>query len=135
MRRIALIPLALLVSGCWKPGPGEVDPTRYPWDQPIAPAQAQPRPAAKPEPVTGSEPAPTVAAAEPEREFIACVVPLEPVAQSGIIIRGNAAQPPACEGLAPAQSPPREIEGTIIADPEQAAIAPASGWDSYPASN
>ena len=35
MRRLALIPLAMLVGGCWTPGPGQIDPTRYPWDQPM----------------------------------------------------------------------------------------------------
>ena len=32
----ALLPIAaaLLTSACWTPGPGQVDPTRYPWDQP-----------------------------------------------------------------------------------------------------
>jgi hypothetical protein len=34
MRSFALIPLALLAGGCWTPGPGQFDPTRYPWDQP-----------------------------------------------------------------------------------------------------
>jgi hypothetical protein len=34
MRTIAVIPIALLAAGCWTPGPGQLDPTRYPWDQP-----------------------------------------------------------------------------------------------------
>jgi hypothetical protein len=34
MRRHMLLPLTLLLAGCWTPGPGQVDPTRYPWDQP-----------------------------------------------------------------------------------------------------
>ena len=34
MRQLAFLPLALLISACWTPGPGELDPTRYPWDQP-----------------------------------------------------------------------------------------------------
>ncbi|GAA4718176.1 hypothetical protein H9L13_07520 [Sphingomonas lutea] len=29
-----LVPL--LLGACWTPGPGQVDPTRYPWDQRIA---------------------------------------------------------------------------------------------------
>ena len=33
MRTLAVIPVALLSAGCWTPGPGELDPTRYPWDQ------------------------------------------------------------------------------------------------------
>ena len=31
--RLLTIPLVLLTASCWTPGPGEVDPTRYPWDQ------------------------------------------------------------------------------------------------------
>jgi hypothetical protein len=33
MRPSALAPVLLLTGGCWTPGPGQVDPTRYPWDQ------------------------------------------------------------------------------------------------------
>jgi len=29
-----MVALALPVAGCWTPGPGQLDPTRYPWDQP-----------------------------------------------------------------------------------------------------
>jgi hypothetical protein len=32
MRTLALIPLALLTTACWTPGPGQLDPSRYPWD-------------------------------------------------------------------------------------------------------
>ena len=32
--RVIFVPVALLVVGCWTPGPGQMDPTRYPWDQP-----------------------------------------------------------------------------------------------------
>ncbi len=31
--RVIFLPVALLVAGCWTPGPGQMDPTRYPWDQ------------------------------------------------------------------------------------------------------
>lgn len=34
MRTLALVALALLLGSCWTPGPGQIDPTRYPWDQP-----------------------------------------------------------------------------------------------------
>ena len=33
MRRLAFTPLLLLTSACWTAGPGQIDPTRYPWDQ------------------------------------------------------------------------------------------------------
>jgi hypothetical protein len=32
MRSLALLPFAVLLAGCL--GPGERDPTRYPWQQP-----------------------------------------------------------------------------------------------------
>ena len=59
MRILGLLPLALLVAGCWTPGPGQIDPTHYPWDQPKR---------------------------EPKAEY--CVIALEPAASSGITI-GN----------------------------------------------
>jgi len=34
MRASTVIPLALLTTACWTPGPGQLDPTRYPWNQP-----------------------------------------------------------------------------------------------------
>ena len=34
MRNFALISLVLLTPACWTPGPGQFDPTRYPWNQP-----------------------------------------------------------------------------------------------------
>ena len=34
MRFAPLLFAAALLGGCWTPGPGELDPTRYPWDQP-----------------------------------------------------------------------------------------------------
>jgi len=34
MRAFALLPLALVTAGCWTPGPGKVDPTRYYWNAP-----------------------------------------------------------------------------------------------------
>jgi len=35
MRVLSLLPLALVTAGCWTPGPSQVDPTRYPWAQPV----------------------------------------------------------------------------------------------------
>lgn len=43
MRTLALIALALVTAGCWTPGPGQLDPTRYPWDQPKRLALAPPK--------------------------------------------------------------------------------------------
>lgn len=46
-RRAALslaLPLALATGACWTPGPGQLDPIRYPWDQPRRPAQRVPAP-------------------------------------------------------------------------------------------
>ena len=37
MRTLAVVIAALLTSACWTPGPGQLDPTRYPWDQPRRP--------------------------------------------------------------------------------------------------
>jgi hypothetical protein len=68
MRVIALAMLAMLTSACWTPGPGQRDPTRYPWDQRLnRVAEA---------PATG------------EARF--CVVSLEQP-RSGIIVSGGAA--------------------------------------------
>jgi hypothetical protein len=36
------LPLALVPSACWTPGPGQLDPTRFPWDQPQRLARAAP---------------------------------------------------------------------------------------------
>lgn len=92
-RALALLPLALLLAGCWTPGPGQVDPTRYPWDQPghahapivarggISPVQPKPAEAT---------PRPT----PPQGTY--CVVALEPSTQTGITFSGNAPTTPAC---------------------------------------
>ena len=34
MRFAPLLAASMLLGGCWTPGPGQLDPTRYPWDQP-----------------------------------------------------------------------------------------------------
>ncbi len=38
MRILALVIATLLTGACWTPGPGQLDPTRYPWDQPRRPS-------------------------------------------------------------------------------------------------
>lgn len=72
MRSLVIIPFALLGAGCWTPGPGELDPTRYPWDQ---------RPAAA---LKGSY----------------CIVSLELPGASGITIRGGSTMEMACNPAA-----------------------------------
>ena len=70
MRALALLPIASLLAGCWTPGPGQLDPTRYPWDQ---------------RPLSSKFAAGTY-----------CVVALQPVAASGIVLSGNAPTTPGC---------------------------------------
>jgi hypothetical protein len=41
MRFVLPFALAPLLAACWTPGPGQIDPTRYPWDQPQAKAAAK----------------------------------------------------------------------------------------------
>ena len=83
MRVLALLPLALLMSGCL--APGTRDPTRYPWDQPrtIEAAGAIPP------------------LAVPRQKFVPppgtyCVVAIEPQPKSGIVIGGKAPGIMAC---------------------------------------
>ena len=96
MRLPALIPLALLLSACWTPGPGQVDPTRYPWDPRNQPALA---PAPPPHPRVdarglinpvpdwrkGPPPAPQPSPAEGSY----CVMQIEQERQTGITISAN----------------------------------------------
>lgn len=79
MRLIAIIPLALLTSGCL--APGERDPTRYPWDQPRHPPVAA-RSAIPPLAV------PPTRFVPPEGSY--CVVAIEPSNRTGIVIGGKA---------------------------------------------
>ena len=50
MRTLAIIPLACLLAGCWTPGPGQLDPTLYPWHprNKLAAAASAPPPAPHP---------------------------------------------------------------------------------------
>jgi hypothetical protein len=109
MRAVALVPIAVLLAGCWSPGPGQRDPARYPWDPKGAPAKPAPPPA--PAPMieahgaiprsTGPagleaeqpqvQPAPGIESSQPAQrppDGTYCVVALEP-ATTGIVISGN----------------------------------------------
>lgn len=89
-RTLSLIPLALLASACWKPGPGQVDPTRYPWDRPQNQPKLEVVPMTEPtlEPTRAPE---AEVEAPPERapELTACVHMLTPSAESGIEVVGG----------------------------------------------
>jgi hypothetical protein len=79
MRLLALLPLALLTTGCL--APGERDPTRYPWDQPWHPPVA----------TRGAIPplaAPPAKLVPPQGTY--CVVAIEPSSRTGINVTGNA---------------------------------------------
>jgi hypothetical protein len=109
MRILALVPIGLFLSACWTPGPGQMDPTRYPWDprnqaakQALAPHPrlraigmippwAEPMPApAQPVPTDGSY----------------CVISLESSVPNGIVI-GGTGQTMACSvSPSPAEPPP-----------------------------
>ena len=108
MRIPAAIPLALLLSACWTPGPGQVDPTRYPWDPRNAPPPAPPphprvdardmvAPSLRWHTVPQSEPQPSPA------EGSYCVIAIEQESNTGIVLGGNAGMM-AC--TAPPNSPP-----------------------------
>jgi hypothetical protein len=85
MRRMILLSLALLSSGCL--APGERNPTRYPWGQPRhAPVVA--RGAIPPLAV------PPTRFVPPQGTF--CVVALEPQSKSGINVTGKAPGIMAC---------------------------------------
>jgi hypothetical protein len=108
-KRLAIL-LALPLAGCWHPGPGEVDPTRYPWDQRWL--KHPPIPPHPPLRAVGAiAPSPTPLAAPPAIDGQApgtyCVVALEPGANSGITINGGAMMS-ACS--APANLPPPKPE-------------------------
>lgn len=90
MRARILLPLALLTTGCWTPGPGQRDPTRYPWDpgnrvtvtavpnsRVVAKGQIVPDPSWHP------------AAPLMTRESSYCVMGIEDESKSGSIANGN----------------------------------------------
>jgi hypothetical protein len=80
MHRLATLPLALLTAACWTPGPGQLDPTRYPWNQPHRLARA---------------------AAAPEY----CVVSLESGSTAGIDTGGSGVMHMGCQ-VQPNRRPP-----------------------------
>ena len=97
MRLLALLPLALLTTGCL--APGERDPTRYPWD---------PRYAARHPPLVARGAIPPLAV--PPQQFVPpsgtyCVIALEPQNKSGINVTGKAPGIMACSTpIAPAST-------------------------------
>ena len=114
MRNALPIALMMLTSGCWTPGPGQLDPTRYPWDQ-------KQRLAHPPIAARGAiEPRTQALGAPPPATGTYCIVALGP-ATNGIVLSGNAPSTPGCPPLvsptpAPAQEPPA------------AALGPAYEW-------
>ena len=97
MRLLALLPFALLTTGCL--APGERDPTRYPWD---------PRNSARHPPLVARGAIPPLAV--PPQQFAPppgtyCVVALEPPSSTGIVIGGKAPGIMACSTpIAPAST-------------------------------
>ena len=97
MRLLALLPFALLTTGCL--APGERDPTRYPWDL---------RNAARHPPLVARGAIPPLAV--PPQQFVPpsgtyCVIALEPQNKSGINVTGKAPGIMACSTpIAPAST-------------------------------
>jgi hypothetical protein len=113
MRRLILPALALLTSGCWTPAPGQVDPTRYPWDRRNLPAPLPPPPPpygriearglSSPSP-SWTTPAPHPVPNPPATgEY--CVIALEAPASSGINKTGGQAMGVACSSPDPLSNP------------------------------
>ena len=92
MRILALIPLALLTTACWTPGPGQVDPTRYPWDPrnvaALAPPAPQPRIEARGKIAPSPEWQPTQQQPHTS-ESSYCVMAIEQERQTGITLSAN----------------------------------------------
>jgi len=115
MRLLPVLPIVLLLGACWTPGPGEVDPTRYPWDQGnrVALAPLPPSPATDPrvdarglvswrpsrDPQLLPQPLP-----QPLPPGTYCVIAIEPQGKSGITVGGQAPALSACS--APTNSAP-----------------------------
>jgi hypothetical protein len=105
MRSLAFIPLALLLAGCWTPGPGERDPTLYPWDPSNRAVEAAPAP----HPVIqaqGALPYLQFAPPPPPSTGSYCIISLEPGRANGITIGGGALPTSACAVPVPAQPSP-----------------------------
>ena len=113
MRSLAIIPCACLLAGCWTPGPGQLDPTLYPWhprNKAALAASSAPDPYAHPrivargliEPSEQWEPQPTPS------QGSYCVMALETPGGSGIAADGANAGIMACSvpaNPAPAKTP------------------------------
>lgn len=123
MRSLAVIPLALLLAGCWTPGPGQIDPTRYPWDQRMPkPSQPQPQPQPLPQPqprVRAQGLVPPVAESDrpphlqplpqpqPQPDGSYCVMSLENGGAGGVSAGGRNGVTLGCTEPAPPQDPRR----------------------------
>ena len=92
MRTLTLIPLALLTSACWTPGPGQIDPSLDPVDvraQLVRTSEhghAPPivaRGAISPDPGWQPKPGPLT----PETSY--CIMAIEQERNSGITVGGN----------------------------------------------
>lgn len=95
MRFLAVLPLALLLTGCL--APGERDPTRYPWDPRNRPALTpQPPVVARGLVPPLANPIPPVT--PPQGSY--CVIALEPQPRNGIVVGGKAPGIIACSAPA-----------------------------------
>jgi hypothetical protein len=76
MRALLILPLALLISGCWTPASGQRNPARYPWDQP--------RPLPPPVPHRPIQARGAISPLFEPRPGSNCALSVEQVSQSGI---------------------------------------------------
>jgi hypothetical protein len=95
MRIPTAILLAVLLGACRTPGPGQVDPTRYPWDPRNAPPPAPPphprvdaRGLINPNPEWRKPPPPAPQPSTAEGSY--CVMAIEQESKTGIVLGGNA---------------------------------------------
>ena len=93
LRILAIIPCACLLAGCWTPGPGQLDPTLYPWHprNKLAAAASAPNPHPHPRIVARGliEPSKEWAAETEPPQGTYCMMSLE-TPGSGIIANGGA---------------------------------------------
>ena len=91
MRILTIIPLSCLLAGCWTPGPGQLDPTLYPWHprNKLATAAGGPHPRIVARGMI--EPDPSWEAQGGHVQGNYCMVSLEPQGTAGITVGGGAA--------------------------------------------
>ena len=92
MRILTLLPLVLLTGACWTPGPGQVDPTRYPWDPrnraALVTPPAHPRIVARGA-ITPSTEWQTAPQPQPTPDGSYCIMAIEQESQTGISLSAN----------------------------------------------